>query len=136
MVLAKLAIGAGMVAATVGVHSLFMVTAISYSRGHGNRLASWRTLAMIGVILWFFLAICIECWLWAMLFFWLGTIPDLESAVYFAAVTFTTLGYGDIVLDGEWRLLSAFAAGNGVIVFGWTTAMVYMVAQRLYQLGE
>jgi hypothetical protein len=136
MVLVKLAIGAGMVAATVGVHSLFMVTAISYSRSHAERLASWRTLAMIGVILWFFLAICIECWLWALLFLWLGTIPDLESAVYFATVTFTTLGYGDVVLDGDWRLLSAFAASNGVIVFGWTTAMVYMVAQRLYQLGE
>lgn len=125
-----------MVALTVGVHSLFMVAAISYSRSHTDRFTDRRTFAMIGVILWFFLAICFESWLWALLFQWLGTVPDLETAVYFATVTYTTLGYGDVVLDGDWRLLSAFAASNGVIVFGWTTAMVYMVAERIYQINR
>ncbi len=134
--IAKLAIGACMVAATVIVHSLFTSAAIAYSRNHAERLAAGRTLVMVGVILWFFLAICIECWLWAGLFVWSGAVADLETAIYFSTVTYTTLGYGDVVLDGEWRLLSAFEAGNGVIVFGWTTAMVYMVAQRIYRLGE
>ncbi len=136
MMLAKLTIGAGMVAATVGVHSLFTSAAIAYSRNHADRLAVGRTLVMIGFILWFFLAICIECWVWALLFYLMGAVPDLETAVYFSTVTYTTLGYGDVVLGGDWRLLSAFAAANGVIVFGWTAAKVFMVAQRLYRMHE
>lgn len=136
MMFTKLAIGAAMVAATVGVHSLFTSAAIAYSRNHADRFAKGRTFVMIGFILWFFLAICIECWLWAGLFVWSGAVEDLETAIYFSTVTYTTLGYGDVTLDGNWRLLSAFEAANGVIVFGWTTAMVFMVAQRLYRMND
>ena len=47
-------------------------------------------------------------------------------------VTFTTLGYGDIVLPDRWRLLSSFEAANGIIMFGWTTAVVMYVVQRSF----
>ena len=100
------------------------------------RLRRRPTLAVIGVVLWFFLAICVECWLWAGLFLGLGAVPDFETALYFATVTYSTLGYGDVVLGEDWRLLSAFAAANGAIVFGWTTALVFLVAQRLHALGD
>jgi hypothetical protein len=40
-------------------------------------------------------------------------------------VSFTTLGYGDIVLGEGWRLLASFEAANGIILFGWTTALIF-----------
>jgi hypothetical protein len=46
-------------------------------------------------------------------------------------VTFTTLGYGDIVLEGNWRLFGAIEAGNGLILFGWSTAFLLSVTSRL-----
>jgi hypothetical protein len=47
-------------------------------------------------------------------------------------VTFTTLGYGDVLLDDRWRLLASFEAANGIIMFGWTTAIVMAVVHRIY----
>ena len=47
-------------------------------------------------------------------------------------VTFTTLGYGDIVLDENWRLLASFEAATGIIMFGWTTAIVLASLQSAY----
>ena len=47
-------------------------------------------------------------------------------------VTYTTLGYGDVVLIERWRLLSSFEATNGIIMFGWTTAIVIAAVQRIY----
>jgi voltage-gated potassium channel Kch len=89
---------------------------------------------MVATVLWFFVAIFLECWLWATTLLRVGALSDLETALYFATVTYTTLGYGDIVLGSDWRLLSAFAAANGALVIGWTTALVFLVAGRIYRL--
>ena len=55
-----------------------------------------------------------------------------EDALYFSMVTFTTVGYGDVILDERWRLLAAFEAANGIIIFGLTTAVVVAVVQSVY----
>ena len=47
-------------------------------------------------------------------------------------VTYTTLGYGDIVLHERWRVLASFEAANGIIMFGWTTAIVMAVIRQVY----
>jgi hypothetical protein len=60
-----------------------------------------------------------------------GAIEHVETALYFSMVTFTTLGYGDITLPSDWRLLSSFEAANGIIMFGWSTAFVAAFIQRL-----
>jgi Ion channel len=48
--------------------------------------------------------------------------------------TFTTLGYGDITLDKDWRLLSSFEAANGLLMFGWSTALVFTAVQWIYRM--
>jgi len=58
-------------------------------------------------------------------------IEQLETALYFSMVTFTTLGYGDVTMSPDWRLLASFEAANGIIMFGWTTALIAAVIQRL-----
>jgi hypothetical protein len=60
-------------------------------------------------------------------------IGTFEEAVYFSVVTFTTLGYGDITLaDHQWRLLSGAEALNGVLLVGWSTALLFAVVQRCW----
>ncbi len=78
-----------------------------------------------------FLASLLESSLWATVYLAVGAIADLESALYFSTVTFTTLGYGDLTLDTGWRLLSSFQAANGAIMFGWTTALVMALVHRM-----
>ncbi|MGB3020865.1 MAG: potassium channel family protein, partial [Methyloceanibacter sp.] len=63
----------------------------------------------------------------------LGAIGSFEQAVYFSTVTFTTLGFGDIILDERWRLLSSFEAANGLLMFGWSTALVFVAVKWVYQ---
>ena len=59
-------------------------------------------------------------------------LATMESALYFSAVTFTTLGYGDITLSSDWRLLSGFEAIDGILLIGWTTAFLFAVLQRTW----
>ncbi len=62
----------------------------------------------------------------------MGAIETLEEALYFSTASFTTIGYGDIVLTREWRLLSSFGGANGMIIFGLTTALIIAAIQRFY----
>jgi hypothetical protein len=62
----------------------------------------------------FFLSL-VDIAVWAGAYLLMGTIDTIEMAFYFSTVTFTTLGYGDVVIDEQWRLMSAFEAANGII---------------------
>ena len=83
------------------------------------------------LVVMMFIAALLELSLWAAFYLAVGAMSALEPALYFSTVTFTTLGYGDIVLNESWRLLAAFEAANGTIMFGWTTALVFAVVNRL-----
>lgn len=52
---------------------------------------------------------------------------------YYSIVTFTTLGYGDMTISSEWRMLSGFEAINGIMLIGWSTALMYSLIQGLYR---
>jgi len=62
-----------------------------------------------------------------------GQFESFSEAVYFSLVTFTTLGYGDISLTSDWRLLSGLEAINGIMLIGWSTAMMYSLIQNIYR---
>jgi len=62
-----------------------------------------------------------------------GRLESFEEAVYFSIVTFTTLGYGDITLDPLWRLLGGIEAVNGILLAGWSTALLFTVVQRSWE---
>ena len=59
-----------------------------------------------------------------------GAVPSGGDVVYFAFVNYTTLGYGDITPVKEWRLLGPMTAMNGVLLFGWSTAVIFEVLRR------
>lgn len=78
----------------------------------------------------------VETMVWAVAY-WLAVggndFANIEDAVYFSTVTFTTLGYGDIVITGGWKMLGACQAMTGLLVFGWSTAMLFAVVQKVWQ---
>jgi len=91
-----------------------------------------RTLRLAGVIFVMTLAAYVEAALWAGFYWWKGEFPSFGEAQYFSLVTFTTLGYGDLTLSEPVRILGAVEAANGIIMFGWTTALIVAVVQRLF----
>jgi hypothetical protein len=88
------------------------------------------TLLVSSLVLLLFLASLLESSIWAYVYIAVGAIEDLEPALYFSTVTFTTLGYGDLTLGADWRLLASFEAANGTMMFGWSTSLVVAYLQR------
>ncbi len=133
----KVAIGCGMIIATTAVHAVCMAVVLAMVRKtHADRWGSsnpWTRLAVIGsLVIIMFIASLLEAALWAIAYLATGAISGLEEAMYFSMVTFTTLGYGDVVVHGEWRMLASFEAANGIIMFGWTTALIVSGVHHLY----
>ncbi len=101
---------------------------------HGPKLVAVLT----AVMLWTVLLMTVSVWIWAFALWGLGVFVTLEASVYFSLVAFTTLGFGDILLPVEWRLLGGLAAANGLLVFGLLTAMMVETLRqtRLRQRGK
>ena len=78
------------------------------------------------------LASVIESGTWAAAYLLSGAITEYQDALYFSLVTYTTLGYGDITLSDNWRLLASLEAATGIIIFGWSTAIVMAVVQNIF----
>lgn len=74
-----------------------------------------------------------EIWLWGIFYLFIDVVPDLETALYFSTVSFTTVGYGDVVLGADWRMLGAIESLNGFLLFGWSTAFIFEVVSRIYR---
>ena len=71
-----------------------------------------------------------ECVIWAYTYKWVGAVPENTDLIYFAFGNYTTLGYGDVVPVPEWHLLGPMTALNGVMLIGWSTALVYDMLHR------
>ena len=133
-------IGATLVTLTVVIHAIGTTLWI---RHIGQRYAdekSWRRRTAIAILIRTVLILmalhAIEIMLWAGSYILLlpaGELASFEQAVYFSIVTFTTLGYGDITLSEGWRMLSGIEALNGIMLIGWTTAMLFAVVQRMWR---
>ena len=127
--LVQLAIGAALTLATVLVVALswwaleallLRLQAWSTKPTHGPRLIAILVLAL----LWTLCMIAVAVLFWAVAFHRLGVFANAEESAYFALVSFTTLGFGDILLPVEWRLLGGIAAANGLLLFGLLTAIL------------
>lgn len=72
----------------------------------------------------------VNVWVWGLTFYVVGVFDALEPSLYFSLVSFSTLGFGDIILDEKWRLLSGLTAANGLLSFGWSTAYLVELVRR------
>ena len=118
---------------------MLVMNTVRYHFDQHKQVKRWRHSNMYlvsGTVLLMFFVSLLEVGIWAVAYMELGAIDEIEPAIYFSMVTFTTVGYGDIVIDDHWRLLASFEAANGIIMFGWTTAIVIAVVQRVYAVKK
>lgn len=129
------------VALTVAVHAVGTYYWINFAFHHyadqsGNFKPSTSLLALIWTAVVIMLLHLIEVGLWALTYRLLpeNQLDTLEKAAYFSLITFTTVGYGDITLaETKWRLLSGIEALDGILLVGWSTALLFMIVQRSWQ---
>jgi len=135
----RLALAAlGLTAITVMIHGVGTVTAT----GRAARLWARREkaigrlgaeLLMAKLVSMLLLLHIVEAVLWALFYILVGGQPDLESAIYFSLTSYTTVGYGDVVLPEPWRLLGPLEAAVGVLMLGWSTGVIVAVIGTIYR---
>ena len=129
----QIGLGSALVLVTTAAHGVGTIIALfGLTQVHRfNRTHLGRGFVIALLVLVMFLVSVLDAVLWAYAYVQVGAIPDFEAALYFSMVTFTTLGYGDLTLEADWRLLASFEAANGIIMFGWTTALIVAYLQRI-----
>ena len=118
------------------IHIMILLTAISTLRRMQTRVQTWskfrRWIMVFGVAIGAVIgANTIEVWVFAVSILAFGALPSLADSIYFALVTYTTLGYGDVVLDPGFRIYGAFGSVTGLLAFGLSTAFLVNLFTRL-----
>lgn len=131
----QLLIGSLVMAVTVAIQaemfnllSRYFETVLLFSRRLLHRFAN--TGAIIVAVLCVLLVQTINVWIWSLVFLAVGAFATLEPALYFSLIAYTTVGFGDITLGADWRLLSGLTAANGFLAFGWSTAYMVELVRR------
>ncbi|MEM1146501.1 MAG: ion channel [Pseudomonadota bacterium] len=133
---AQIAIGLGWTGLAIAIAALFIVVLSEYldfivsffiRLPDGVRNMIVLTLSA----LWLMLGIIAITFLWTGLFAALDIFDTIEAGFYFSLICLTTVGFGDVILPDEWRVLAGFLAADGFIIFGLDTALLFEVLRRL-----
>ena len=131
-----LAVASLMVALTVTIHFwglLFLTRIVSGggARLHPHKHYGHAALVILMGVFGVFALHAAEIWCYAALYRGLGEISEFEHALYFSTTTFSSLGFGDIVLSSRWRMVSAIEGSNGFILFAWSTTFLMTLTGKL-----
>ncbi|HEY4071244.1 MAG TPA: ion channel [Sphingomicrobium sp.] len=133
--LTELTLATVMVILTVLIHLTGLAVLTRVLRSHSQLMRQLRVMpltllltATLGII-----AIhTVEVWLWAALYlFGLEVFRVFEEALYFSTVTYASVGYGDLLMPPQWRILGAIEGAAGIIMLGWSTAYLVSVLTQL-----
>jgi len=119
----------------VVVHALAMTTVIR-RLGRSRISTASRFLptmwVLVRIALWLLFVHLFEIAVWAYFLASQLVFPDFKTALYFSAVTYTTVGYGDLVLPETWRMFAGVEGLTGILMCGWSTSVFYAVVSRIY----
>jgi hypothetical protein len=132
--------GGAVSAVNIALHALVMTVLVQIARNASARSRSHASqhllMVMIPTVLVLMVTHASEIIVWALAYSLVGATPEDADRVYFAFVNYTTLGYGDVVPVRRWNLLGPMTAMNGVLLFGWSTAVIFEVLRRALQHGR
>jgi hypothetical protein len=127
--LQNLVAGSGLVALSVLIHAIGLIaigTAMSFLAhrlGLHNHIVG-RTVVMTAIVMGILGLLTLEVWSWAFAYDLLDATDSFADSLYLSTAMFSTIGYGDMVFDPAWRLLTALEGINGFIMIGWSTAFL------------
>jgi hypothetical protein len=131
--LVKMLIAGGLVAVTVAIHAVgFHALLRVMIRSHALDMSGFRRVTglVIGITCWLILIHLVEISVWGLFYFWQDCLPDAEAAFYFSGITYTTVGYGDLVLPKPWRMLAPLEALTGILMCGLSAGLFFAVVSR------
>jgi hypothetical protein len=137
--LRQLLVGVAVSAGTIAIHAIVMTAVLWAARAADQRATSHRTLRLIAVMIAtvsvLMAAHIAEVIVWSVAYAIVDVAPAGTDLIYFAFVNYTTLGYGDVTPLQRWHLIGPMTAMNGVLLFGWSTAVIFAVLQKTLTTG-
>jgi hypothetical protein len=137
--LSKLLIAWCLMAVCVTIHAIGLTAAFSWMKRRPATIerrfwsATWMLICIVG---WAILMHLLQIAVWALFYASKHGMPDLTSALYFSAVTYTTTGYGDLVLPVKWRLVGGVEALTGIMMCGLSTGLFFAVFAKVFGLNQ
>ena len=127
-------LGVALLATCVIAQSLGMLVLIRWLSRVRRILESRSTYALllrlfVGIVLLHL----VQVGLWAVVFWRAQELPNVDTALYFSLATYTTIGFGDVVVGPGWRVLAGIEGLTGILLVGWSTAFVFAVVHRMYE---
>jgi len=133
-------VGGGVSLVNITIHALVMTMVVRVARTASVRKISHPSLFLIAVMIPTVSVLmathALEVVVWALAYSIVGAAPAGADLTYFAFVNYTTLGYGDVLPVEGWRLLGPITAMNGVLLFGWSTAVIFEVLRKVLALQQ
>lgn len=127
-------IGGGVSLVNITIHALVMATVVRLAQIASARRRSHPSLFLIAVMIPIVSILmathAIEIAVWALAYSVVDAVPGGARLMYFAFVNYTTLGYGDVTPAQRWEMIGPMTAMNGVLLFGWSTAVIFEVLRR------
>jgi voltage-gated potassium channel Kch len=137
IMIAQLLEGAILVTLTVAIHGVVLggcFRRIGLGQGTRKRSTLLDTWLLSRLAIWAVLAHLAEIALWGLFYDWRGIMPGAEISFYFSAVTYATIGYGDVVPPENWRLLASMEGLTGILMCAWSGGFFFATVARLYAL--
>jgi hypothetical protein len=129
--ISKLLIAWCLLALTVTIHAAGLAAVLRRALSVRPDPRFWPvTRLLVSVAWWLLLLHLAEISVWALFYWWQQCLPDAESSFYFSGVTYTTVGYGDLVLPKEWRLLGPVEGLTGILMCGLSTGFFFAVVSK------
>ena len=132
--LRQILVGSAVSFLNIAIHACLMAAVIWAARAAIAITQSSRSLrliiVMIATVSFLMAAHIAEVLVWSSAYAIVGAAPEGAGLIYFAFVNYTTLGYGDVTPVERWHLLGPMTAMNGVLLFGWSTAVIFEVLRR------
>ncbi|MFN2359999.1 MAG: potassium channel family protein [Marinobacter sp.] len=126
----------GLVAATVLIHTTFLAVSMRWLSGRNTGPAfdfdfwplTWLFVRLVWILL---VSHTAQITIWAFFYYLGGALPDFESAVYFSGVTYTTIGYGDVLVMPPWRIIATVEGLTGIVMCSLSAAFFFTVLTNL-----
>lgn len=133
-ILGQLLLGVVLIAITVAIHGAVMGWLLwQLEHGPHRRYTLWHAYAVLTqVAVWSVLAHLVEIAVWALVYFWAEVHPSIELSIYFSAVTYATIGYGDVVPPASWRVLASMEGLVGILMCAWSGGFIFAIVSRLH----
>jgi len=130
----QLLVGGAVSLVNIAIHALIMTAVVRVALAASSRNASGHSLMLMGVMIATVSVLmdahACEVAVWALAYRIFDVVPDNLGFMYFAFVNYSSLGYGDITPVKQWQLLGPITAMNGILLFGWSTAVMFEVLRK------